>query len=60
MITTGVEKVCIHFGKPEQQALDRVDNATMTRYMQEGHFPPGSMLPKIIASLAFLNRAAKK
>ncbi|STL44650.1 carbamate kinase-like protein [Escherichia coli] len=25
VITTGVEKVCIHFGKPEQQALDRVD-----------------------------------
>lgn len=46
MITTGVEKVCIHFGKPQQQALDRVDIATMTGYMQEGHFPPGSMLPK--------------
>ncbi len=43
VITTGVEKVCIHFGKPQQQALDRVDIATMTRYMQEGHFPPGSM-----------------
>lgn len=40
VITTGVEKVCIHFGKPQQQALDRVDIATMTRYMQEGHFPP--------------------
>lgn len=39
VITTGVEKVCIHFGKPQQQALDRVDIATMTRYMQEGHFP---------------------
>ncbi len=43
VITTGVEKVCIHFGKPQQQALDRVDIATMNRYMQEGHFPPGSM-----------------
>lgn len=39
VITTGVEKVCIQFGKPQQQALDRVDIATMTRYMQEGHFP---------------------
>ncbi len=38
VITTGVEKVCIHFGKPQQQALDRVDIATMTRYMQEGSF----------------------
>lgn len=42
VITTGVEKVCIHFGKPQQQALDRVDIATMTRYMQEGHFRPAA------------------
>lgn len=60
VITTGVEKVCIHFGKPEQQALDWVDIPTMTRYMQEGHFPPGSMLPKIIASLAFLRHGGKR
>ncbi len=59
-ITTGVEKVCIHFGKPEQQALDWVDIPTMTRYMQEGHFPPGSMLPKIVASLAFLQHGGKR
>lgn len=58
VITTGVEKVCIHFGKPQQQALDRVDIATMTRYMQEGHFPPGSMLPKS-SPAAFWNRAVK-
>ena len=60
VITTGVEKVCIHFGKPEQQALDWVDIPTMTRYMQEGHFPPGSMLPKIVASLAFLRHGGKR
>lgn len=60
VITTGVEKVCIQFGKPQQQALDRVDIATMTRYMQEGHFPPGSMLPKIIASLTFLEQGGKE
>lgn len=60
VITTGVEKVCIHFGKPQQQALDCVDIPTMTRYMQEGHFPPGSMLPKIVASLAFLQHGGKR
>lgn len=53
-ITTGVEKVCIHFGQPRQQALGTVNISDMTRYMQEGHFPAGSMLPKIVASLAFL------
>ena len=60
MITTGVEKVCIHFGKPEQQALGQVDIATMTRYMHEGHFPAGSMLPKIVASLQFLQHGGKR
>ncbi|MCZ5725934.1 hypothetical protein O5282_27095 [Escherichia coli] len=59
VITTGVEKVSIHFGKPNQHALDTVDVLTMARYMQEGHFPPGSMLPKILASLEFLERGGK-
>lgn len=54
VITTGVEKVCTHFGKANQQALGTVTVGEMTRYMQEGHFPAGSMLPKIVASLAFL------
>lgn len=54
VITTGVEKVCIHFGKANQQALGTVTVGEMTHYMQEGHFPAGSMLPKIVASLAFL------
>jgi carbamate kinase len=40
VITTGVEKVCIHFGKPNQQALDTVNVAQMTRYMG-GPFPGG-------------------
>ncbi|EAM9430929.1 TPA_asm: carbamate kinase family protein [Salmonella enterica] len=60
VITTGVEKVCIHFGKPEQQALGLVDITTMTRYMKEGHFPVGSMLPKIVASLEFLRHGGKR
>ena len=59
-ITTGVEKVCIHFGQPRQQALGTVNISDMTRYMQEGHFPAGSMLPKIVASLAFLKHGGKR
>jgi carbamate kinase len=60
VITTGVEKVCVNFGKPNQQALDKVNVAQMTRYMEEGHFPAGSMLPKIVASLAFLQQGGKR
>ncbi|MDU1295012.1 MAG: carbamate kinase, partial [Enterobacter hormaechei] len=60
VITTGVEKVCIHFGKPNQQALSTVNVAQMTRYMEEGHFPAGSMLPKIVASLEFLRHGGRR
>ena len=60
IITTGVEKVCINFGKPEQRALGEVTVAEMARYSEEGHFPPGSMLPKITASLAFLRQGGKR
>lgn len=60
VITTGVEKVCVNFGKPDQQALGRVGISEMSRYMQEGHFPAGSMLPKIVASLAFLQHGGKR
>ena len=59
-ITTGVEKVCIHFGQPRQQALGTVNISDMTRYMQEGHFPAGSMLPKIVASLEFLHHGGRR
>jgi carbamate kinase len=60
VITTGVEKVCVHFGKPEQRALDEVTVREMEKYSAEGHFPPGSMLPKITASLAFLRHGGRR
>ncbi|MFK3704612.1 carbamate kinase family protein [Klebsiella sp. NPDC088457] len=60
VITTGVEQVCIHFAQPNQRALGTVNARDMTRYMQEGHFPAGSMLPKIVASLAFLKHGGKR
>ncbi|MTC59634.1 carbamate kinase [Providencia rustigianii] len=60
VITTGVEKVCIHFGKPQQQALGETSVSDMQRYMEEGHFPAGSMLPKIEASLSFIKQGGKR
>ena len=54
IITTGVSRVCINFGKPNQQALEKITVEETKRYVAEGHFPPGSMLPKIEASLSFL------
>lgn len=54
IISTGVEKVYLNFGKPDQKALDRVTAAEAAEYIKAGHFPPGSMLPKIEAALEFV------
>ncbi|MCS7060146.1 MAG: carbamate kinase [Anaerolineae bacterium] len=54
LISTAVEKVAIHFRKPEQQWLDHMTIQEAERYLQEGHFHAGSMGPKIEAVLNFL------
>jgi carbamate kinase len=54
MISTGVEKVALNFGKPDQKDLDRLTLAEARRYMKEGHFRPGSMYPKIEAIVDFI------
>ncbi|MCL2367894.1 MAG: carbamate kinase [Oscillospiraceae bacterium] len=54
IILTAVEKVAINFGKPDEQWLDRLDQATAEQYIAEGHFAPGSMLPKVEAALSFV------
>ncbi len=56
IITTGVSKVCINFGKPNQKALEKITVEETKQYVLENHFPPGSMLPKIEASLSFLEK----
>ncbi len=54
LISTGVEKVAVNFGKPTQRWLDRVTTDELRRYYDEGHFPAGSMGPKILAIMNFL------
>jgi carbamate kinase len=60
VISTAVEKVCLDFGKPGQRALDRMTLADAKRYIGEGHFKPGSMLPKIQAVVDFLEGGGKE
>jgi len=60
MILTAVPRVAIHFGKPEQHELDRVSASDMRRYQAEGHFPPGSMGPKVDAALRFLDAGGRR
>ena len=54
IISTAVEKVAINFNKPNQQFLDQMTLAEARQYMAEGHFAPGSMLPKIEAAVEFV------
>ncbi|MBQ0070570.1 MAG: carbamate kinase [Spirochaetales bacterium] len=54
VISTAVPKVCINFGKPDQKALDVISTEEAAQYMREGHFAPGSMLPKIQAITDFV------
>jgi len=57
VISTAVEKVCLNFGTPGQRALDSMTVAEARRYMAEGHFKPGSMLPKIEACVQFVTNS---
>ncbi len=59
VISTAVEKVCLDFGKPTQRSLDRITLAEAKQYIAEGHFKPGSMLPKIQAVVDFLEQGGK-
>ncbi len=60
LISTGVEKVALDFGKPTQRWLDRITLAEAKQYMSEGHFKPGSMLPKIEAIVSFIERGGSQ
>ena len=53
VILTAVDRVAIHFGKPEQRLLSAMTCAEAEQYIREGHFAPGSMLPKVRAAMAF-------
>ena len=53
MILTDVEKVSINYNKPNQENLSHMTIEEAEKYIEEGHFAPGSMLPKILAAVNF-------
>ena len=59
IVSTAVEKACLNFGKPDQKALDKVTVAELEQYCKEGHFKPGSMLPKCEAIIKFIKNGGK-
>ncbi len=60
VILTGVNKVAINFGKENERKLDRITMSEARQYLAEGHFPRGSMGPKIEAAIAFLEQGGER
>ena len=60
IISTGVPQVALNFNTPDQKQLKTVTFDEMKKYMDEGHFAPGSMLPKVEAVLSFIEKGGKK
>ncbi len=55
IILTAVEKVSINYGKENQQDLSKMTISEAEKYIEEGHFASGSMLPKVKAAMMFVN-----
>ncbi|MCL2696379.1 MAG: carbamate kinase [Clostridiales bacterium] len=53
VILTAVEQVCLNYGKPDEKRLSTISVAEANEYIAQGHFAPGSMLPKIQAAVQF-------
>jgi carbamate kinase len=60
LLITSVNQVSIFHGTPKQRNLSKKTLDEAKRYWDEGHFPPGSMGPKIQAAIKFLESGGKK
>jgi carbamate kinase len=60
MILTAVSKVAVNYGRPDQRFLDRVSLRELKALQAEGHFPPGSMGPKVAAAIRFLESGGER
>jgi len=59
IILTAVDQAMINYGKPDQQPLGKVTVSEIKRYVDEDQFAAGSMKPKILALLSFVERTGK-
>lgn len=60
MISTGVEKVALEYGTPQQQDLTTITLAQAEKFITEGQFPKGSMLPKIESAVEFVRNGGPR
>ncbi len=59
VILTAVDRVAINFGKPNQQLIEKMTVEEAEKYCEEGHFAPGSMLPKVKAAISFAEKGGE-
>lgn len=59
-ILTAVDRVKINFNKPNEESLPQLTVAEAKKYIEEKHFAPGSMLPKVEAAIMFVESGASK
>lgn len=60
VLITGVRRLALHYGTPQQRDLDTVELEDAKRYLSEGHFPAGSMGPKVMAAIRFLENGGEE
>lgn len=60
VILTDVEFVYLNFNTPQQKALEEITVNELKKYLEEGHFAKGSMLPKAKAAINFVEKGGKK
>ena len=60
IISTDTDQVYLNYKKANQQGLKNVTAGEMEKYFEQGHFPPGSMGPKVQSAIKFLKSGGKK
>ncbi len=60
IISTAIKQVALNFGKPDEKLIGTMTVSEAETYIEQGHFAPGSMLPKIEAAIEFIKNGGKE
>jgi carbamate kinase len=60
LILTDVDKVALHYDRPNQKELDAITIEDAKKYLAEGYFPADSMGPKVESAIRFVESGGEK
>jgi carbamate kinase len=60
VLLTNMERVCLNYGAPDQRPIDVMTCEEAREFLRQGHFPPGSMGPKVRAALIYLEGGGRE